>query len=315
MIDSPLCAMLGVEYPIMQGGMAWIADAPLAAAVSNGGGLGLISAMNADAAWLRDEIRKCKTLTQKPFGVNIMLQSPFAAEVAALVAEEGVKVVTTGAGNPGKFMEGWAKAGITVLPVVASTAMARMVARSGAAAVIAEGCESGGHIGDITTMALVPQVADVVDVPVVAAGGIADGRGLAAALMLGACGVQMGTRFLVAAECTVHENYKKKVLAARDIDTIATGKRLGHPVRSLKNEFSREYFKMEYDSSIEDADLDKYAGGALYRAAKEGDEKGGCFLAGQVAGMVKREQPAADILREVCEEAEAALKGAAKWVK
>lgn len=315
MIDSPLCAMLGVEYPVIQGGMAWIADAELAAAVSNGGGLGLISAMNADASWLRDEIRKAKTLTAKPFGVNIMLQSPFAAEVAALVIEEGVKVVTTGAGNPGKYMEGWNAAGITVLPVVASVAMARMVARSGAAAVIAEGCESGGHIGETTTMALVPQVADAVEMPVVAAGGIADGRGMAAALMLGACGVQMGTRFLVAVECNVHAAYKKKVLAARDIDTIATGKRLGHPVRSLKNEFSRAYFKMEYDSSIDDADLDKYAGGALYRAAKEGDEKGGCFLAGQISGMIKQEQPAAEIVREVCAEAETALKGACKWVK
>lgn len=314
MIASPLCALLGVEYPVIQGSMAWIADASLAAAASNGGGLGIIAAMNADADWARAEIRKCKEMTDKPFGVNIMLMSPFADDVARIVIEEKVPVVTTGAGNPGKYMAAWLAAGIKVLPVVASVGLARMMARSGASAVIAEGCESGGHIGELTTMALVPQVADSVDIPVVAAGGIADGRGFAAALMLGACGVQMGTRFLLAEECTVHENYKQKVLKARDIDTIATGKRLGHPVRSLKNPFSRSYFKMEYDGNVTDEELEAYGGGALYKAAKEGNEKEGCFLAGQVAGMVNQAQPAAQIIREVCDEAEQLLKDAPRWV-
>lgn len=314
MLKTPLCPLLGIEYPVIQGGMAWIADASLAAAVSNGGGLGLISAMNADADWLRGEINKARQLTNKPFGVNIMLQSPFADEVARLVVEEAVPVVTTGAGNPGKYMKDWLAAGIKVLPVVASVAQARMMERSGATAVIAEGCESGGHIGESTTMALVPQVCSAVGIPVVAAGGIGDGRGVAAAFMLGACGVQMGTRFLVAEECTVHENYKAKVLKARDIDTIATGKRLGHPVRSLKNPFSREYFRQEYNPEISDADLEALGGGALYKAAKEGDEKNGCFLAGQIAGMVSKRQPAADIVAEVCREAEQVLTEAQEWV-
>ncbi len=315
MIKSTLCEILGIEYPVIQGGMAWIADAELAAAVSNGGGLGLISAMNADAEWLRVEIRKAKSLTDKPFGVNIMLQSPFANEVAQLVVEERVPVLTTGAGNPGKYMESWLAAGIKVMPVVASVALARMMERSGATAVIAEGCESGGHIGESTTMTLVPQVCDAVKIPVVAAGGIGDGRGFAAALMLGAVAVQVGTRFLVASECNVHENYKQKVIKARDIDTIATGKRLGHPVRSIKNAFSRDYFKKEYDSSVSDTDLEALGGGALYRAAKQGDEKDGCFLAGQVAGMITKEQPAAEIVKEICEQAEELLKGASAWVK
>ncbi len=310
-----ICNLLGITYPILQGGMAWIADASLAAAVSNGGGLGLIAAMNADADWLRAEIRKAKELTDKPFGVNIMLMSPFADDVAKVVVEEGIKVVTTGAGNPGKYMDAWKEAGINVIPVVASVALARMMERSGACAVIAEGSESGGHVGESTTMALVPQVANAVSIPVIAAGGIADGRGFAAAIMLGAEGVQMGTRFLVADECTVHDVFKEKVLKARDIDTIATGKRLGHPVRSIKNEFSRTYFKMEYDSSVSDAALEEYAGGALYRAAKEGDAKTGCFLSGQIAGLVTKKQSAASIIEEVCNEAEELLKGVAKqWV-
>jgi enoyl-[acyl-carrier protein] reductase II len=295
--------------------MAWIADAPLAAAVSNGGGLGLISAMNADAEWLRGEIRKAKAMTDKPFGVNIMLQSPFADKVAEVVVEEGVPVVTTGAGSPAKYMKAWLAAGMKVLPVVASVALARMMERSGAHAVIAEGSESGGHIGESTTMALVPQVTDAVEIPVVAAGGIADGRGLAAALMLGACGVQLGTRFLVATECTVHQNYKDKVLKAKDIDTIATGKRLGHPVRSLKNAFSRNYLKQEYDSSVSDTELEALAGGVLRLAAKEGDEKNGCFLAGQIAGLVNKEEGAAEIVQSLCREAEALLKGASSWLQ
>jgi len=313
MIKTPVCDLFGIEYPIFQGGMAWIADARLAAAVSNGGGLGIISAMNAGPDYLREQIRAAREMTDKPFGVNIMLMSPFAGEVAAVCAEEKVAVVTTGAGNPSKYMPIWLEAGIKVVPVIASVAMAKMVARAGAAAVVAEGTESGGHIGETTTLVLVPQVADAVDIPVIAAGGIGDGRGVAACFMLGAQGVQLGTRFLVAAECPVHDNYKKKILAANDIATIATGRRLGHPVRSLKTPFSRRYAKAEY-SGMPDEELEQLAVGALKKAALEGDEENGCFLAGQVAGMIRREQPAADIIREIFEEAEQVLKGAGRWV-
>ncbi len=315
MIKTPLCDILGIEYPIIQGGMAWVADASLASAVSNGGGLGLIAAGNADAGWLRSEIRKAKELTKKPFGVNIMLLSPFADEVARVVIEEKIPVVTTGAGNPAKYMRDWIAASIKVLPVVPSTAIAKLVERVGATAVIAEGGESGGHVGELTTMALVPQVCDTVKIPVVAAGGIADGRGIAAAFMLGACGVQVGTRFLVANECTIHQNYKNKILKAKDIDTIVTGKRLGHPVRSLKTAFSRAFFQKEYDSSITNEELDAFGIGALRKAAREGDEKNGCFLSGQVASMIKKEEPAADMIREMFVEAEGILGGAGKWVK
>lgn len=315
MLNTPLCELLEIKYPVIQGGMAWIADAELAAAVSNAGGLGIVSAMNADAEWLRGQIRKVKSLTNKPFGVNIMLMSPFVQQVAQVVTEEGVPVVTTGAGSPGKYMPAWLDAGIKILPVTPSTAHARMCERSGATAVIAEGGESGGHIGELSTMALVPQVCDAVSIPVIAAGGIADGRGMAASFILGAIGVQMGTRFLVAHECNVHPNYKQKVLKARDIDTMTTGKRLGHPVRSLKNPFAREYFKKEYDASVSDEELEALGGGSLYRAAIEGDEKTGSFLAGQVSGMINKEQSAEEIIIEVCTEAEQLLKGAQKWVK
>lgn len=315
MIHTELCDLLGIEFPIIQGGMAWIADASLAAAVSNGGGLGIISAMNANADWLREEISKAKKLTQKPFGVNIMLMSPFADEVAQVVIDEKVQVVITGAGNPGKYMPKWVEAGIKVVPVVPSTAVAKLVARSGACAVVAEGGESGGHVGELTTMTLVPQVCDTVDIPVIAAGGIADGRGIAASMMLGACGVQVGTRFLVATECTVHQNYKNKILKAKDIDTITTGKRLGHPVRVLKNQFSRELFKQEYNPSLTNEELEQMGVGALRMAAKDGDEKRGSFMAGQCAAMVKREQPAAEIIREMFEEAEQILQKANKFYK
>lgn len=315
MLNSPICELLGIKYPVFQGGMAWIADADLAAAVSNGGGLGIISAMNADADWLRGQIRRAKSLTDKPFGVNIMLMSPFADQVAQVVVEENVPVVTTGAGNPGKYMEQWKQAGIKVVPVVASVALARMMERSGASAVVAEGTESGGHIGELSTMALVPQVCDAVNIPVLAAGGIGDGRGMAAALMLGAAGVQVGTRFLVAQECNVHENYKKRVIKARDIDTIATGRKLGHPVRSLKTPYSRDYLRQEYDSSVTVEELEALGVGALRKAAVEGDEKNGCFLAGQIAGLITKEQPAAEIVCELCTEAAQILKGATKWVK
>ena len=315
MIQTKLCELLNIQYPIFQGGMAWIADASLAAAVSNAGGLGIIAAMNANADWLREEIHKARQLTDKAFGVNIMLMSPFADEVSDLVIEEKIPVVVTGAGNPGKYMKKWVAAGIKVIPVVASTAMAKLVERSGAFAVIAEGCESGGHIGELTTMTLVPQVCDAVNIPVLAAGGIADGRGIAAALMLGACGVQCGTRFLVAEECTVHQNYKNKILKAKDIDTIATGKRLGHPVRCLKNPFTRDLFKQEYNPNISDEELEKMGAGALRKAAKEGDEKNGSFMAGQCAAMVHKEQPAKEMIEEMFAEAEQILRGASQFCK
>ena len=315
MIKTELCELLNIKYPIFQGGMAWIADASLAAAVSNAGGLGIIAAMNANADWLREEIHKVRTMTDKPFGVNIMLMSPFADEVSDLVVEEKVPVVVTGAGNPGKYMKKWVEAGIKVIPVVASTAMARLVERSGATAVVAAGGESGGHIGELTTMTLVPQVCDAVKIPVLAAGGIADGRGIAAALMLGACGVQCGTRFLVAKECTVHQNYKNKILKAKDIDTIATGKRLGHPVRCLKNQFTRELFKQEYNSNISDEELEKMGAGALRKAAKEGDEKNGSFMAGQCAAMVHKEQTAQEMIEEMFAQAEEILNQANRFCK
>ena len=311
MIQTKLCELLNIQYPIFQGGMAWIADASLAAAVSNAGGLGIIAAMNANADWLREEIHKARQLTDKAFGVNIMLMSPFADEVSDLVIEEKIPVVVTGAGNPGKYMKKWVAAGIKVIPVVASTAMAKLVERSGAFAVIAEGGESGGHIGELTTMTLVPQVCDAVNIPVLAAGGIAD----AAALMLGACGVQCGTRFLVAEECTVHQNYKNKILKAKDIDTIATGKRLGHPVRCLKNPFTRDLFKQEYNPNISDEELEKMGAGALRKAAKEGDEKNGSFMAGQCAAMVHKEQPAKEMIEEMFAEAEQILRGASQFYK
>ncbi len=313
MIKTPLCSLLGIEYPIFQGGMAWISDGKLAAAVSNAGGLGIISAMNADAQYLQEQIALCRSLTDKPFGVNIMLMSPFAAEVAELTAREKVAVVTTGAGNPSKYMPAWLEGGVKVIPVVASVGMAKLVTKAGASAIIAEGGESGGHVGELTTMVLVPQVCDATDLPVLAAGGIADGRGIAAAFQLGAVGVQVGTRFLVAEECGVHPNYKKKVLKANDISTMVTGKRLGHPVRQIKNPFAKDFLKAEY-SQISDEELEALGRGALYRAAIEGDEKTGDFLAGQIAGMVNKEQPAAEIIKEMFEEAEEVLKNAGKWL-
>ncbi len=315
MIRTPICDLLGIEYPVLQGGMAWVSDSGLAAAVSGAGGLGIISAMSLSAQDLAAEIRKAKALTDKPFGVNIMLMSPHVKEVAQAVVDEGVRVVTTGAGSPGPYMRAWLDAGIRVVPVVPSVAFAKMAQRSGACAVIAEGGESGGHVGDLTTMTLVPQVCDAVDIPVIAAGGIADGRGMAAAMMLGAVGVQLGTRFLTATECTVHRIYKDRVLSARDIDTMTTGKRLGHPVRALRNPFTVEFMRREYDSSISNEELEAYGAGALRKAAREGDEKNGCFMAGQAAALVKKEQPAAEIIRELCGEAEMILNGATRWVK
>lgn len=314
MIRSKICDILGIRYPVFQGGMAWIADGKLAAAVSEGGGLGIIAAGNAPGSYVREQIRIAKEKTDRPFGVNIMLMSPFVDEVAQVVVEEKVAVVTTGAGNPSKYMESWKGADIKVIPVVASVAMAKLMTRLGATALIAEGGESGGHVGELTTMVLVPQICDATTLPVLAAGGIADGRGVAAAFMLGACGVQMGTRFLCAEECSVHSVYKERILKATDLCTMVTGKRLGHPVRSLRTQFAREYWKAEY-GGMPDAELEALATGALRLAVQEGDLEKGCFLAGQIAAVVNREQPAAEIVKEVIEEAEPILKGAQKWVE
>lgn len=314
MVRSEICEMLGLRYPVFQGGMAWIADGKLAAAVSQGGGLGIIAAGNAPAETVREQVRIARTLTAGPIGVNIMLMSPFADEIARMVVEEKVEVVTTGAGNPSRYMDSWKQAGIRVIPVVASVAMAKLMTRLGASALIAEGGESGGHVGELTTMALVPQICDATTLPVLAAGGIADGRGAAAAFLLGACGIQMGTRFLSAEECTVHPLYKEKIIKATDLCTMVTGKRLGHPVRSLRTPFARAYAKAEY-GGMPDEELEALASGALRLAVQEGDNERGCFLAGQVAAMVKKEQPAAEIIKEVMEEAEALLLRAPQWVK
>ena len=314
MKQSKICQILGIEYPVFQGGMAWIADGKLAAAVSNGGGLGIIAAGNAPADYVRKQIQIARELTNKPFGVNIMLMSPFAADIAALVIEEEVPVVTTGAGNPARYMKAWKEADIKVVPVVASVAMARLMTRIGAAALIAEGGESGGHVGELTTMVLVPQIVDATDLPVLAAGGIADGRGFAAALMLGACGVQMGTRFLSAEECTISPVYKEQVLKANDLCTMVTGKKLGHPVRSLRTKFAREYAQKEFSDLPEDQ-LEALGTGALRKAVQDGNLDEGSFLCGQIAAMVKREEPAADIITDVVTGAEKVLEGASAWLK
>ena len=306
MIKSRICEILGIEYPLFQGGMAWIADASLASAVSNAGGLGLISSINAGTEAVRAEIRKCKELTDKPFGVNIMLQAPNAGEIARMVVEEGVKILTTGAGSPAPYMEMWKEAGISVIPVIASVALALKVQALGATAVVAEGAESGGHVGELHTMALVPQVADAVDIPVIAAGGICDGRGAAAAFILGADAVQVGTRFIAADECTVHQNYKDRIVKASDISTIVTGKTLGHPVRSLKTPFSNTFAKMEADPSVKPEEILSFGTGALRRAVKEGDPDGS-YMAGECAGMVKRTEPARDIVADIIGGAERLL--------
>ncbi len=315
MINSPICEMLGIKYPVFQGGMAWIADAELAAAVSEAGGLGIIAAMNSNGEQLREQIKKAKSLTDKPFGVNLMLMSPFIKEAVDVVCEEKVAVVTTGAGNPATYIEQLHGAGIKVIPVVPSVALAKMMERMGVAAVIAEGGESGGHVGESTTMSLIPQVASAVSIPVIAAGGIADGRGMAAALMLGAVGIQMGTRFLTANECNVHENYKEKVIKAKDIDTIVTGKRLGHPVRSLKNPMARDFLKKEYDSNVTDDELEAMGAGALRKAAVDGDVVNGSCMCGQIAGMVNDRLSCKEIVEGICAETESILIGAKKWVK
>lgn len=307
-MKTALTKLLGIEAPIMQGGMAWVAEYHLASAVSEAGGLGLIGAGGAPADFVREQIRKTRELTDKPFGVNIMLMNPEADGIAQVVCEEGVRVVTTGAGNPAKYMKLWKDAGIAVIPVVASTAMARLMERAGADAVVAEGMESGGHIGQLTTMTLVPQVVDAVSIPVIAAGGIGDGRGLAAARMLGAEGVQIGTRFLLAKETRIHENYKKKVLQAKDIDTVVTGLSTGHPVRSLRNSMTREYLRLEQEGADFET-LERLGLGALRRAVVEGDVTGGTVMAGQIAGMLKEELSCREILEEIVTQAEELMRG------
>lgn len=305
-MKTRITKLLGIEYPIIQGGMAWVAEHNLAAAVSEAGGLGIIGAGGAPAEFVREQIQKVKEATDKPFGVNIMLMNPEADAIAQVVAEEGVKVVTTGAGNPAKYMAMWKEAGVKVIPVVASVAMAKMMERAGADAVVAEGTESGGHIGSATTMTLVPQVADAVKIPVIAAGGIADGRGFAAAIMLGAEAVQMGTRFVVAKESIVHENYKKKIIAAKDIDSEVTGTSHGHPVRQLRNNMTREYLKLEKEgASFEE--LERLTLGALRKAVVEGDAVNGTLMAGQIAGLVKKEETCAEMIQEIMTDAQKLL--------
>lgn len=307
-MKTEVTKLLGIEYPIIQGGMAWVAEYHLASAVSNAGGLGLIGAANAPADWVRDQVRKMKELTDKPFGVNIMLMSPYADEVAHVMVEESVPVVTTGAGNPEKYLKMWKEAGIRVIPVVASVAMAKRMERAGADAVVAEGCEAGGHIGETTTMALVPQIVDAVQIPVIAAGGIADGRGIAAAFMLGAKGVQMGTHFVVTEECQVHQNYKDRILNAKDIDTRVTGRSTGHPVRALRNEMTRKYLELEgKGASLEELEL--LAVGGLRKAVVEGDVKGGSLMAGQIAGMVRESMSCKALIGKLAAETDALLKG------
>lgn len=306
-MKTKITELLGIEYPIIQGGMAWVAEYHLAAAVSEAGGLGIIGAGGAPASFVREQIQKVKEITKKPFGVNIMLMNPEADQIAQVVVEEGVKVVTTGAGNPGKYMAMWKEAGIKVIPVVASVALAKMMERAGADAVVAEGMESGGHIGEATTMTLVPQVADAVTVPVIAAGGIADGRGFAAAMMLGAQAVQMGTRFVVASESIVHENYKQKVIATKDIDTAVTGRSTGHPIRCIRNKTTREYLKLEKEGATLE-ELEKLTLGGLRRAVLEGDVVEGSVMAGQIAGLVKKEQTCAEIIQEIMTQGEKLLK-------
>lgn len=305
-MKTRITELLGIEYPIIQGGMAWVAESHLAAAVSAAGGLGLIGGANAPAEVIRNYIREVKAATDKPFGVNVMLMSPYADDVAKVIVEEGVKVVTTGAGNPEKYMEMWKAAGVKVIPVVASVALAKRMERYGADAVVAEGTESGGHIGEATTMTLVPQVVDAVSIPVIAAGGIGDGRGIAASFMLGAEAVQMGTRFLVAKECIVHQNYKDRVLKAKDIDSAVTGRTHGHPVRCLRNQMTREYVKLENEGkSFEE--LEYLTLGTLRNAVVDGDVTNGTVMAGQIAGMVNREQTCKEMIEEMMAQAEKLL--------
>ena len=307
-MKTEVTELLGIEYPIIQGGMAWVAEYHLAAGVSNAGGLGLIGAASAPAEWVREQIREAKKLTDKPFGVNIMLMSPYADEVAKVVAEEGVKVVTTGAGNPEKYMKMWKKAGVKVIPVVASVALAKRMERCGADALVAEGTEAGGHIGENTTMVLVPQIVDAVNIPVIAAGGIADGRGIAAAFMLGARGVQMGTHFVATKESMVHENYKNAIIKAKDIDSRVTGRTTGHPVRALRNQMTKQYLDLEKaGASFEE--LEHLTLGGLRKAVVDGDVVNGSVMAGQSAAMVKEILSCEELIQKLVKETDALIGG------
>ena len=307
-MQTEITRLLGIKYPIIQGGMAWVAEHHLAAAVSEAGGLGLIGAASAPAEWVREQIRAARKLTDKPFGVNIMLMSPYAADVAKVIVEEGVQVVTTGAGSPGKYMEMWKEAGVKVIPVVASVALAKRMERAGADAIVAEGCESGGHVGESTTMTLVPQVVDAVDIPVIAAGGIGDGRGIAAAFMLGAEGVQIGTRFVVTEEAQVHENYKECILKARDIDSRVTGRSTGHPVRALRNKMTKEYLEKEQAGATFE-ELEHLTLGGLRRAVVDGDVQTGSVMAGQIAGMIKEKLTCQEVIQKLVSQTDELIGG------
>lgn len=307
-MKTRITELLGCKYPIIQGGMAWVAEHTLAAAVSNAGGVGLIAGGNAPIDYLREQIRLCKEKTSDPFGVNIMLMSPNADDLAQLVIDEGVKVVTTGAGNPGKYMEAWKAAGIRVMPVVPSVALAKRMERAGADAVIAEGTESGGHIGENTTMCLVPQVVDAVEIPVIGAGGIADGRGMAAAFMLGAEGVQIGTRFLASEECQIHPTFKDLVIKAKDTDSVVTGRYTGHPCRNVKTKFAKKLAKGESDGTLSPEEFENLTVGALRRAVVDGDLESGSFLCGAIAGMINEVKSCAEIVKEINDGAEKLLK-------
>ena len=310
MLKSRLCELLGIEYPIFQGGMAWIADAELAAAVSNAGGLGLIAAMNSNGEQLREQIQKIKTLTDKPFGVNLMLMNPDVDNIAKMLVEEKVQFITTGAGNPGKYMKAWKEMGAKVFPVVASVALAKIMVRAGADAIIAEGGESGGHVGDMTTMTLLPQVVAAVDVPVIAAGGIASGKQMAAAMLLGACGVQVGTCLLVSQECPIHDNYKQTLIKSKDNATTVTGRSQGAPVRIIKNEMAREYLKLEAEGADREQ-LEHITLGGLRRAVYDGDMIRGSVMAGQVCGQLTAVRPVVEILDEMVSDAKSSLAHAA----
>lgn len=311
-MKTEITELLGIEYPVIQGGMAWVAEANLAAAVSNAGGLGLIAAAAAPAPWVREQIRKAREMTDRPFGVNIMLMSPEAEQVAKVIVEEGVSVVTTGAGSPEKYMADWKAAGVKVIPVVASSALAKRMERCGADAVVAEGMEAGGHIGEITTMALVPQIVDAVQIPVVAAGGIADGRGMAAAFMLGARGVQVGTAFAASRESVIHENYKNSILKAKDIDTRVTGRTTGHPIRVLRNDMARKYLELE-KRGADFQELESLTLGALRKAVVEGDVKNGSLMAGQSAGMVNESLSCQELIKRMTAQAMNLMNGAAHY--
>ncbi len=307
-MKTEVTKLLGIEYPIIQGGMAWVADYHLAAAVSEAGGLGIIGAGGAPASWVREQIKEAQKLTSKPFGVNVMLMNPEADQIAQVIVEEGVKVVTTGAGSPEKYMSMWKEAGVKVIPVVASVALAKRMERCGADAVVAEGTESGGHIGETTTMALVPQVVDAVNIPVIAAGGIADGRGIAAAFMLGAKAVQMGTHFVVVKESIVHQNYKNHVIKAKDIDTRVTGRSTGHPVRVIRNKMTKEYLKLEQEGATLE-ELERFTLGGLRKAVVEGDTDNGSIMAGQIAGLVKEEYTCKELITHLVAQVEDLMKG------